>query len=374
MQINCLKEDLLFGIQAVARAVSGKNTLPILGGIMIVAENGNLTFRATDLEMAIECVLPADIAEEGVVVVPGRYFSELVRYLPNCNIVLKSNGSDILTVQYEENQITVHCFDPEEFPALPQVEGHIQGQMAAAVFRRLVKQVSIAAATDEIRPIFAGIYMELNEKEVVMVGTDTHRLAIGRGGWQGNGAHTLILPNRTMQEIARLAVNDEEPVKIIAGTNQAYFCIGNITFITRVINGQYPEYQHVLPSENLYITKSYVNRQRFLEALERAALLGKDSNRGRGSIVRLQFENDLLTISADVPDMGRIKEEIGISLEGNMLEVSYNSKYLMDALRVLESETVILRLTGATTPGIIMPDEPEGEASYLYLILPIRVS
>lgn len=374
MRINCQKEDLLYGVQAVARGISGKNTLPILGGIMIEAAEDKLIFRATDLEMAVECIINAEILEPGLVVVPGKYFSELVRYLPNSLITLASQGKEQLAVDYEQSQLFVNCFDPEEFPALPQVEGEISGLVAPAVFRRLVRQVSIAAAQDEIRPIFAGILLETTPQEITMIATDTHRLAIAEGGWQGKGKSSLILPSRTLQEIARLAVNDDEMIKIITSSSQVYFCFGNITFITRVISGQYPEYRQVLPGENLYITKAFIDKQKLLESLERAALLGRDLNRGKGSIVKLSWGDDLMTISADVPDMGRIKEEIGITQEGQNLEASYNSKYLMEALKVIEGEKVIMRLTGPATPGIIMPDESPDHSSYLYLILPIRVN
>lgn len=123
MRINCQKEDLLYGVQAVARGVSGKNTLPILGGIMIEATEEGLIFKATDLEMSIECIIKADIIEPGIVVVPGKYFSDLVRYLPNCNITLASRGKEQLAIHYRQSQLFVNCFDPEEFPILPQVEG-----------------------------------------------------------------------------------------------------------------------------------------------------------------------------------------------------------------------------------------------------------
>lgn len=383
MKVNCQKEDLLYAVQAVARAVSAKNTLPVLGGIMIVAEEGRMIFRATDLEMAMECIINADVPEEGMVVVPGKYFNDLVRHLPSGDICLESLSNQQMMVSYEQSQISVHCFDSEEFPSLPQVEGHVRGEIPTAVFRRLVKQVSIAAASDEIRPIFTGLLTKIYENKLVVVATDTHRLAIGEGSWQGKGETTAILPNRTMQEIARLAVNDEEPIVITAGRNQVYFSLGNITFVSRIINGQYPDYRQVLPMENLYVSRAVVNRQRLLDALERASLLSRDAVRGKGNIVKLHWKEDILTVSADVPDVGYIKEDMVCFLQGEEMEANYNARYLIEALRVIEEENVIIRLTGPTTPGIILPDYmQEGnkkagvqeEEPYIYLILPVRIS
>jgi len=382
MKINCQKEDLLYAVQAVARAVSVKNTLPVLGGIMIVAEEGRMIFRATDLEMAMECIINADVQEDGTVVVPGKYFNDLVKHLPSGDICLESLSNQQMMVSYEQSQISVHCFDPEEFPSLPQIEGHVHGEIPAPVFRRLVRQVSIAAASDEIRPIFTGLLTKISDNKLVVVATDTHRLAIGEGSWQGKGETTAILPNRTMQEIARLAINDEEPVVITAGRNQVYFSLGNITFVSRIINGQYPDYRQVLPMENLYVSRAVVNRQRLLDALERASLLSRDAVRGKGNIVKLHWQEDIFTVSADVPDVGYIKEEMSCFLQGEEMEANYNARYLIEALRVIEEENIIIRLTGPTTPGIILPDhmqeaskKAEGqEEEYTYLILPVRIS
>lgn len=374
MRINCQKEDLLYGVQSVSKGISNKNTLPVLGGIMIQVTEDRLAFKSTDLEMAIECVINGDIIETGTVVVPGKYFSELVRYLPNCTITLISTEKEHLEIQYENSQLFVNCFDPDEFPAFPQVKGEISGLIAPQTFRKLIRQVSIAAANDEVRPIFAGILVETTANQMLMIATDTHRLAIGKGNWQGKGSFSFLLPSRIMQEIARLAVNDDEMIKIIQSDNQVYFCFGNITFVSRVINGQYPDYRQVLPGENLYMLKASVDKHKLTESLERASLLGRDINKGKGSVVKLSLENNLMTVSADVPDTGKIKEEFKIELEGNSLEANYNSKYLLEALKTMEDESIIMRLTGPTTPGILMPDEDEDDPSYIYLILPIRVN
>ncbi len=375
MKFNCQKEDLLYAVQAVVRAVSTKNTLPILEGIMICAKANKLSFRATDLEMAMECLVDADVLEEGTVVISGRYFYDLVKHLPFGNVYFEKTGEQ-LTIEYDQSHISVHCLDPDEFPALPQMEEDISGEIPIPIFRRIVRQSSIAAATDEVRPIFSGIYTQFGDNQITMVTTDTHRLALCKGGWKGKAAQTYILPTHTMQEIARLAINEEESVIVTLSKNQVFFAIGNIIVVTRVINGQYPDYKQVLPTENLFVSQCVVNRQRLIEALERAALLPRDAIRGKSNVVKLAWQKDLLTLSADVPDVGRIKEEIPISFQGKEIVSNYNAKYLLDALRVMDSENVVMRLTGDNTPGIIVPDaayETLADAPYTYLVLPMRV-
>ncbi|MEG2212832.1 MAG: DNA polymerase III subunit beta, partial [Clostridiales bacterium] len=218
-----------------------------------------------------------------------------------------------------------------------------------------------------------GILMEISKETIIMVATDTHRLAKGECKWQGEGEASLIMPCRTLQEIARLAVNEEENIKLTANKNQAYFRLGNLTFTSRVIVGQYPDYNQVLPSENLFSYFAVINNHRLCDALERAALISRDVTRGKGNIVRLNFEKNKVVMSAEVPDEGTIKEEIPAAVEGEELTVNYNARYLLEALKVIDEENICFRLTGATTPGIIVGDS-EKEQNYFYLVLPVRVS
>jgi len=370
MHIICQKEDLLYGVQAVSKAVSGKNTLPILSGIMISAQDNRVVLKATDLEMAIECVIDAETPREGTVVAPGRYLIDLVRHLPSGEIGLESADGQQLLISYEQSQIAVRCFDAEEFPALPVMEGKVKREMPSPLFRRMIKQVAAAAATDEIRPLFTGILLEMLPEKLVMVATDTHRMAVGECPCGGEEDARVIVPSRNMQEIARLAVNDDEPVFIVTDKNQVYFRTGNVTFISRVISGQYPEYKQVLPAPSLFSAQAVLDRQRFLEALERASLVVRETGRLKGNAVKLKWREEAVVLSADVPDVGKIKEEIFAVFEGKQMETSFNARYLLEALKVMESEKVVMRLTGPATPSVIVPEEDQ---SYLYLVLPLRV-
>ncbi|MBR6823740.1 MAG: DNA polymerase III subunit beta [Firmicutes bacterium] len=373
MKVNLLKDDLAAAVQAVARAASGKNTVPILGGIYLQASGDQLIFRATDLEIAMECVISADVEAEGVTVVPGRIFNDMVRCLPAGDVTLTVEGGKML-VAYAESELSLNCLDAEEFPLLPKGEGQISGAIDARSFRRLVRQVSVAAASDESRPIFTGIFIRVENGSVTMVATDMHRLAVGKGDWQGEGSIELIIPCRTMQEIARLANDEEELIQITASQNQACFSFANITMTSRVIAGQYPDYRQVLPEPQLYVTNTLVSKAAMMAALERAVLLGRDMNRGRGNIVKLEWLAHKLVMTSSATDVGRNVEQIPASLTGEELAANYNSRYLLEALKVIDGERVSFHLTGANTPGVIVP---EGEdtliGSYIYLILPVRV-
>jgi len=371
MQIIISKEDLLYAVNAVEKAVSNKNTLPSLAGIMITAEKDRVSFRATDLELAIECVVNAQVKEEGQTIAPGKKLSALARLLPECPIQLKFE-KDVLQLIYDGSSVDIPCFSTEDFPLLPKNHGEIEGSMPVRAFKRLVRQVGIAAAPDELRPVFAGVYTEIDQADLVMVATDTHRLAKGQGVWEGQGEATLLIPNRALQEVARLAANDEDMIHISAGKNQIFFTFANLTFTTRMIVGQYPDYRQVIPGEEMFRGEIVIEKRRFTESLERAALISRNTV-GKSNTVRLSMEDGGIRVSAEVPDEGRIEEQLPARCEGEYFVISYNVKYLLDVLRILDSERVRLRLTGANTPGIILGDGYDAE-EYLYLLLPLRSS
>jgi DNA polymerase-3 subunit beta len=178
-----------------------------------------------------------------------------------------------------------------------------------------------------------------------------------------------------MQEIASLAVGDEGMVEIVASRNQAYFRLENLTFASRVISGQYPDYHQVLPAPSLYNCHTVVRRDKLAEALERAALLSRDTTRGKANIVCLNWRDEGLLLTASAPDVGSIYEELPAALTGVQTEASYNARYLLDALKVMDDECVAFHLTGESTPGIILPDGVEQEQSpYTYLVLPLRMT
>lgn len=376
MKIIIQKEDLLYAVSAVERAVSNKNTLPVLGGILIEATAERVCFRATDLELAMECVVQAEIVEAGQAVVPGRKFSALTRLLPGGSISLSSNG-DIMEIEYGLGKQSLLCYPAEEFPVMPECEEGVRGSISVRSFRRLVKEVGIAAAADEVRPVFSGVYTEFHEQEMVMVATDTHRLAYGKVPFSGSGQTTLLIPNRTLQEAARLAVNEDDQIILTAGKNQIYFSYANLTFISRLIVGQYPDYHQVIPEPDSYQATLVIDKKAFSEVLERAALISRDSRLSRSNTVRLSVDGPSLFIAAEVQDEGMIREEIAISASGvEEMEVHFNARYLLDVLKVIEEERIVFQLTGPSTPGVIVPDQggEAAESDYLYLLLPIRIS
>ncbi len=373
MKINILKEELLYAVNAVERAVSSKNTLPVLSGIMITAKNNQLNFRATDLEMAIECVINAQIEEEGEMVVPGRKLAALAKGLASGPIEMESIGMEQLQIKYNKGQIAIPCFVPEEFPMLPAREGKIEGSIPVRVFKRMVRGVGIASSADELRPVFTGIMLEVNDNTITMVATDTHRLAVSTDSWQGSGQSTIIVPNKVMQEICRLAVSDDDNIIITIGNSQVYFSFANLNITSRLIVGQFPDYHQVIPEDQLFVSKMIINRGELINSLELASIISKEVARGKGNIVRLSLTNNTVNIYASSQEDGTFDENQDATIEGEEMVLNYNARYLLDALKVLDDEQIVFNLTGPTTPGIIRADSEDND-KYLYLVLPVRVS
>ncbi|MGI6066315.1 MAG: DNA polymerase III subunit beta [Bacillota bacterium] len=372
MEINCNKEDLLYGVQIVNRAVSNKNTLPVMGGILLNAKNNTLTFQATDLELAIECLVSVDVIEEGTIILPGKYFIELVKRLPAGPINIKSNNNFGAEIKYEQSELSIIGYDPEEFPSFPEINDSFPGNMDQDLFKEMIKQVSVAASNDESRPVFTGILMELLGNDVVFVATDTHRLTLRKGIWKGNLFQekiSMIIPSRTMIEVARIINDETEPLFIMPGENQIHFKAGNISIISRLIDGQYPNYNYAIPERDSFKTKIRVRSKKLLEAAERAALLARDDIKEKSNLIRLKAERERLIINSNSPEIGKINEEINIHLEGEPIEIVFNSKYLLDALKVVGAEDIYIELIGALSPGIIRNVENE---EFIYLILPVR--
>lgn len=368
MKFTAAKDSLSYGVQVVQRAVSAKNPLPVLSGILLKTMGGQLILTATDLEMGIECIIPVDVNDEGGVVLPSRYFGEIVRKLPDMKIsvdVKKENHST--TIKYGQSEFTLLGLSPDDFPILPSIDSESILFVKQNVFKNMIKQVGFSISNDDNRPVFTGILMEIEDGVIRLVATDTHRLAYRSAkieSSEGNFVKSVIIPGKTLNELNRIMSGESEGLKIAFGENQIVFEMPGIRLISRIIEGQFPNYRQVIPQGCK--TKIKVKTKELLEAVERASLLAKEG----ANVIKLNITEGLMFISSNSPEIGKIEEQINIEMEGEEAQIAFNSKYLMDVLKVIEVEEILLELTGSLSPGIIKPLEGE---DYIYLILPIRV-
>lgn len=366
MKVHCSKEALLTGVNTVQRAVSAKNTMPILQSISLKAEEQKLIFTATDLEIGIRCEVPAQTEIEGNVVLPAKLFTEIVRKLPDTTISLFSQEESI-HLQYYNSEILLKGYDPDEFPLLPDLLDPTVFSLPANLFRSMIRETVFACGTEENRPVFSGLLLEIDQQTLRLVATDTHRLAYRLAeisnpeGIKFSG----IIPAKTMSEIYRLLKDDDEDVAIRFTDAQVSFQFGSVHLISRLIEGQFPNYKQVIPQS--CETKVYLSVGEFMDAIERASLLTRDNTAG-ASIVRLAIKDNVIHID-HTSEIGRIAEQVYVEKEGNDLNISFNAKFVLDVLRVIESEQILFELSGPHSAAVI---RNLTDKNYIYLILPVR--
>ncbi|AFM39124.1 DNA polymerase III, beta subunit [Desulfosporosinus acidiphilus SJ4] len=367
MKIFCSKDSLISGVNAVQRAVSNKNTLPVLSGILISAENQCLRFSATDLELGIQCEIPAQIEEEGKTVVPAKLFAEVVRKLPDTMITMKEENQAII-IYYYQSEITLRGYDPEEYPLLPDLIDPVSYSIPTAIFKNMIRQTIFSCAVEENRPVFNGTLMQIEGSNLRLVATDTHRLAysISEVDNPENASFNGIIPAKTLSEIYRLLKDEDESIEISFNKTQVVFRFGLIYLVSRLIDGMFPNYKQVIPQT--CETKINLSVRNFLESVERASLLSHEKS--GANIIRIQVESTQLKID-QTTELGKISEQIEITAQGKDVMIAFNAKFLIDALKVIDTDQIIFELSGPYSPGVMRPlDNP----NYLYLVLPVRIS
>ncbi len=368
MKVSTSKDNLLYGVQIVQRAVSTKSPLPILSGIFLKAFAGQLFFTATDLELGVECSIPVSVGEEGGVVLPARYLGEIVRRLPDIQIEIEVNKNNNSTlIKYGQSEFNLLGMAADDFPVLPSVDSQSIITMKQEMFKNMIKQVSFAVSSDDNRPIFTGILMEIKEDEIRLVATDTHRLAYRREkieGMEVNKEMSVIIPGKTLNELNRILTGESEEFKTSFGSNQVVFEMPGIKLISRLIEGNFPNYKQVIPQG--CETRIKVKTKELLESAERASLLAKEG----ANVIKVTVNGNIMLINSNSPEIGKIEEQLVIDKEGDDTQIAFNSKYITDVLKVIDSEYIFLELTGSLSPGIIKPADAK---EYIYLVLPIRI-
>lgn len=366
MKIICTKQNLSYGVQVVQKAVSSKNPLPILSGILLQTEGDKLKLSATDLDLGIQCIIPVQTVEEGAIVLPARYLGEIVRRLPDVPIQIEiEEGSYSAMIKYGQSELNINGFPADEFPVLPTISDEINFAISEEIFKEMVRQVIFAIYTNENRPVYTGVLMELSATNLTLVATDTHRLALRKLSLpESKGDRAIIIPGKTLNELSRIIGAPDRQVQVSVTENQILFTMEDTILISRLIDGQFPNYLQVIP-------QGYKSRLRFrgkdlLEATERASLLAKAG----AQVVKLSIEDNLLIITANT-EVGRIYEEVPVYLEGESMQVAFNAAYLIEILKAVNSEEIYFELSGPLAPGIIRPVDKD---DYLALILPVRTN
>jgi len=367
MNFTCKKKTMHEALQSVARAVSTRSTLPILSNVLIDASGDKLCLMATDLEICITYITDIQVMEEGRVTVPARTLNEVVSSLAEGELSISSDERDMLTLSAAKSKFTIHGLPAEEYPMRPTVPEGINITIPGPVLRDLIRKTIFAAGVDEARQVLTGVLFMWNGSTLNMVATDTHRLAFKSVPAPGITEFPVnaIIPARALQELLRILGSTDDPVEVHIGEKNVLFIVGAVQLIARLIDGTFPNYERVIPAETQ--KHMLLNRKLFIEAVRRASIVARaESNK-----LRFNTSEGTLVITAETSEIGEAREELPVELDGEEVAIAFNADYLLDALTVLDAETIQLNLSGPLNPGLIQAD---GEPDYKYVVMPMQMT
>jgi DNA polymerase-3 subunit beta len=378
MDVSCLQENLQRGLAHVARAVATKSTLPVLGNILLATDRGQLKLAATNLEIAITCWIGCQIEGEGAITVPARLLTDFVGSLPNDRVTLQVDPrTQALHIRCARAKATIKGVDAEDFPIIPTVDDHTPAaRLEPELLREVISQVVFAAATDDSRPVLAGVQVRIEGARLTMAAADGFRLSVRNADLSepAGGEVNIIVPARALNELARTVADQPGPVEITVTPtrNQALFRAGNVDFVSRLIDGAFPDYRQIIPKE--YATRTVMDTQEFLSATKRASYFARDN----ADIIKLTLSpsnGDLkpanVTIAANAAEVGDNASELDASIEGEPGQIAFNVRYLGDVLAVVKSGQVALETQTPSSPGVV---RPVGNLDFTHVIMPMHLA
>jgi len=363
MKFTAKKEILLNGIQTVQNIITTKATLPILSNILVETQKDKIRLTATDLDVGISCVIPVDIQEPGAITIPAKRFSDIVKGLTSENININTKKNNLVNIETELCQFKIMGLAHEEFPTLPEFKDTEVIKLEQVNLKQMLNLTSFAVSFDETRYILSGILFRVCKNSFTLVATDGKRLAIMERKLKQDIDKDIriIVPIKTIQELSR-NLKDEGELSLTLSGNQVLFDLGGVVIISRLIEGEFPDYRQVIPevSEN----KISVEREQFLSAVRRAALLSTPDYQA----LKLEVFKNKLVVSKTTPDIGESREEMSIKYQGKEMAIGFNPNYLIDVLKNLQDETIELEVSDSERPGVMRVD------GYIYIVLPMRLA
>ncbi len=364
MLVNCHGIELAEGFARVSKAISNKVTNPILEGIKITAEDNVLTLSATDTELSIEKKIKADVKVEGEMVVPGKFITEFVRKLSNSEIEMELNEKNQLFLRYDGNESIIQCFNAEEYPGFKKIKTDEFFGITQKDLKTIISKVIFSVAVDDSRPVLKGVLFDIDKKNITSVALDGYRLAKVEKPITSNITKSIVVPQRSLNELSKMLEDSDEIVNIYIEENSIMIDNGDTKIISRLLEGDYINYKQIIPVN--FDTYVIVNKNQLEEALERVSLLTRI---GQNNFVKFEVcENSLNLFSNS--EIGNIKENITSNTVGQDVSIAFNPRYIIESLRVNSNEFVKICFSKSTNPGVIVPTENN---EFLYLILPVRM-
>lgn len=378
MKFVIQRDRLLASIQDVVKAISSRTAIPILTGMKIEAKEDGITLTGSDSDISIESFIPkeedgivyVEQIEPGSIVLQAKYFPEIVRKVPMNAVEIESDAQLNVTIRSGSAEFKLNGQDAEEYPQLPKLHSEDSFELPADLLKNVIKETVFAVSTQETRPLLTGVNVRVQEDQLHFVATDSHRLASRQIPVSTNetalGFQNVVIPGKSLTELNKILDENQDPVEIRITNNQILFRTKHLYFLSRLLEGNYPDTSRLIPSESRTLLQ--IDTKELLRSIDRASLLAKEN---RNNVVKLVTQDSgQLEISSNSPEVGRVVEEVTVQeISGEELRISFSAKYMMDALKVIESEQVKIEFTGAMRPFLIRPTDDE---DLLQLITPVR--
>ncbi len=369
MHITFPKANLQKAINVLQKVSQNKTSSNLPGAIYITTKNGQVELQGNDFELGIRLTIDGDIKEPGTLVVGSRYFQELIRKLPGDTIELyKPEDGNSLTITSGSSEFNLVTLHPDDFSLVEQIHDQDHVNIDSFAMKELIDLTNYAAATDEDRPVFTGALLEINENKVTMVATDTHRMAVKKITIDEPATTPMraIIPTKTLAEVSRLLPTDNPAmINIIWNRTQIVFNFESIYIISRLIEGTYPEYKKVIPSQ--FDSSAVIDRREFAGAVDRVSLLAKDISY---NVIRYDWSESNVTLSTQNTEIGMAKEDVAVEFKGTPFTISFNGRYISDILRHSTGDNIHLFLK-QNGPVVIRQDN---NPNYTYVVTPVRTN
>ncbi len=385
MKIVCSQESLLRGIQTVQRGISSRIGLPIYNGILFEAKEDNkVHLFATDLEIGIDCYIPAQVIKTGSTVIPNKIISELIKKFPVGKIEIECSDNNITTVKENSSNYKILGFSAEEFSNFPEIKLKAKIKLNQKLFKETIQQVIFSTSRDESKTFLNGALFKIINNKIEVITTDSHRLSlknikIVNIEKTATEEIEVIIPYRVLSELSRLLLDDEEVfVEIRFGEKQIMFILfpdgqkNSIRVYSRLIEGQFPDYHQIIPDS--FKTEIKINTEEFRDKMERIALfVREDLNTVKMEVANKENsqkeERCEIILKAESPSTGEACEKISSLKKGEDITITFNTDYILDVLKIIKKENTIIKLNDPLNPVIITPDE---DKDYTYILMPIR--
>jgi DNA polymerase III subunit beta len=364
MKFSVAKEKLLEGLQQVQNVVSTRTTLPILSNVLLQAHGDEIHLTTTDLDVGVRGSCEADVEKEGATTLPARRLFNIVRELPSSEIQVDVNGKNAASIRSGQSFFKILGLPEEEFPPLPKFQDAKVVTIRQKDLRDGLRKTSYAISTDETRYVLNGVLFSFKDNKLTLVATDGRRLAMVEIELEFPRSHEadLIVPTKAVTELQRLLTDDGE-IKVSMGSGQIAFDLYKTLLVSKLIEGNYPNYRQVIPSEAKERIK--LERETFLNSLRRVSLLASDKSHS----VKLSFSKNNIDITATTPEVGEAKESLAVAYKGRDFSIAFNPEFLMAPLRALSEDEVFLDLIDEMSPGVLKIQTP-----FLYVLMPMRIS